>query len=90
MLASVLRVTGTREGDWTVTKEDSRQIYETGIKEMKEGKFGGANFLYSRVFFPNGGGNFEHSMGTINDVLGLPEEDIDEATQRAIERQSQP
>lgn len=89
MLASALRVTGTKEDDWIVTNEDSRQTYETGIKEMKEGKFGGANFLYSRVFFPNGDGDFEHTKGTINSVLGLPEENLDEATQRAIERQSQ-
>lgn len=89
MLASALRTTGTKEEDWTVTIEDSSQTYELGIKEMKEGKFGGANFLYSRVFYPNGGGDFQHTKGTINDVLGLPEEDIDEATQRAVERQSQ-
>ncbi|KAK4499197.1 hypothetical protein PRZ48_009710 [Zasmidium cellare] len=89
MLDSALRITGTKEEDWTVTNEDSRQVYKTGIKEMKEGKFGGANFLYSRVFFPNGGGDFESTKGTINGVLGLPKEDLDEATKRAMERQKQ-
>lgn len=87
MLESALGVTGTKEMDWTVTKEDSRQVYEQGIKEMKEGKFGGANFLYSLVFFPNSDGDFESTKGTLNDVLGLPKEDLDEATKRAIERQ---
>ncbi|KAF2165522.1 hypothetical protein M409DRAFT_67319 [Zasmidium cellare ATCC 36951] len=89
MLESALRVTSTKETDWTVTKEDSRQLYEQGIKEMKEGKFGGANFLYSRVFFPNGGGDFESTKGTLNRVLGLLKENLDEATKRAIERQVQ-
>lgn len=89
MLASALRVTGTREEDWTITKHSSREQFETGMKEFKEGKFGGANFLYSRVFFPDGTGDFEHSKGTSNNMLGLPEEDLDEATQRAIERQQE-
>jgi hypothetical protein len=41
---------------------------------------------YSRVFYPDGSGDFESSKGTSNAVLGLPEEDIDEATKIAVER----
>jgi hypothetical protein len=41
---------------------------------------------YTRVFYPDGAGNFEDSKGTQNVLLGLPEEDIDEATKIAIQR----
>ncbi|KAL8735852.1 MAG: hypothetical protein Q9181_002657 [Wetmoreana brouardii] len=88
MLASVLRLTGTKEDDWTITKEPAQDVFSTAIKQIKEGKKQpSANFLYSRIFFPDGCGDFEHSKGTLNGMLGLPREDIDEATKSAIERQ---
>lgn len=37
-----------------------------------------------------GCGDFEHNKGTINSLLSLPKEDIDEATERAIERSKAP
>lgn len=87
MLDSVLRVTGTKESDWEITKESSHDRYATGIKEMQEGKrVGFAKMMYTRVFFPDGSGDTEHNKGTINAVLGLPKDDLDEATARAIER----
>lgn len=49
---------------------------------------GEGNFLYGRVFFPDGCGDFESSKGTLNKLLGLPQEDLDEATKRALERQA--
>ena len=88
MLASVLRVTGTKEDDWTITKESAQERFATGVKEVKEGKREGfAKFLYTRIFFPDGCGDFEHNKGTLNSLLGLPKEDMDEATKVAIERQ---
>ncbi|KAK4967777.1 hypothetical protein LTR42_010104 [Elasticomyces elasticus] len=115
MLASAQRVTGTKEGDWKITKHDSHERFDVSLKFFKEGKFkteGFTNFrqvlvehisfksgeyhrslanpndlvVYSRIFFPNGGGDFEHK-GTINNLLGLPKEDLDEATKVAMERQ---
>ncbi|KAK0853293.1 hypothetical protein LTS02_012036 [Friedmanniomyces endolithicus] len=89
MLASAQRVTGTKEGDWKIEKHDSHERFDVSLKFFKEGKFkteGFTNFLYSRVFFPNGGGDFEHK-GTINQMLELPKEDLDEATKVAMERQ---
>lgn len=39
MLASALRVTGSRECEWTITREGgSRQRYVAGVKEMGEGR----------------------------------------------------
>lgn len=87
MLASALRVTDTKEAQWTITKEPSHERYATGVKEIGEGKrLGWAKMMYSRLFYPDGSGDFEYSKGTNNAVLGLPVEDIDEATREAIER----
>jgi hypothetical protein len=87
MLASALRLTGTKEDEWTITKVPARELYSTSVKQIAEGKKEAfASFLYSRIFFPDGSGNFEQK-GTLNSMLDLPEEDIDEATNIAIKRQ---
>ena len=91
MLESAFRVTGTKKDDWTITKEPAQERYMSGIKEMKEGKrIGFAKMMYTRVFYPDGCGDFEHNKGTLNKVLDLPQEDIDEATKVAIERSKAP
>lgn len=91
MLDSVLRTTGTEADDWTITKEPAQERYASGMAEIKEGKrIGFAKMLYTRVFYPDGSGNTEHNKGTINSLLNLPTEDIDEATKVAIERAKAP
>ncbi|KAJ5963275.1 uncharacterized protein N7479_003151 [Penicillium vulpinum] len=86
MLESVFRVTGITEQDWTITKESAKERYENGLKEMHQGdRIGFVKMLYTRIFFDDGAGNFE-SKGTLNSLLGLPKEDIDEVTRAAIER----
>lgn len=87
ILDSILRVTGTTGGDWTVTKEPARERYATGLKEMGEGKrVGFAKMMYTRVFYADGYGDTESAKGNINRLLALPKDDLDEATERAIER----
>lgn len=87
MLASACRVTGTKEGDWQVSKINAKERVDEGLKQVKEGNMEGlGKILYTRVFFP-GGGDFEHSKGTINGALCLPREDLDEATRFAVQRQ---
>lgn len=87
ILESALRMTSTKEADWTITREPAQERYSSGIKEIQEGKhIGFAKMMYTRVFYPDGCGDFEHNKGTINSLLNLPEEDIDEATKAAIER----
>lgn len=88
MLESVLRVTGAKEEDWTIRKEPVEELFAKSAQQIKEGKKEGfSNFLYSRIFFPDGSGDFEHNKGTLNRILGLPKEDFDEATKAAIDRQ---
>jgi hypothetical protein len=87
MLASVLRVTGTKEADWHITHEPAKERFEKALEGMKNGdRPAFARWLYTRVFFDDESGDFEKRLGLSNDVLGLPKEDLDEATRRAIKR----
>ncbi|KAI4090345.1 MAG: hypothetical protein LQ344_004775 [Seirophora lacunosa] len=84
MLDSLHRVLGTSDEDWTITRQPSDERREEGREEMRKGmETGFVKMLYSRVFFPNGGGDHEGKHGVANQVLGLPEDDMDEATRRA-------
>ncbi|KAK2744776.1 hypothetical protein FQN55_006532 [Onygenales sp. PD_40] len=86
MFESVMRVTGTGEGDWTVTKVGVEGRWEGARKAVLEGgdlmKF--IRLIYSRIFFAGGGGDYEGSRGLDNEALGLPVEDLDEATKVAV------
>lgn len=87
MLDSVLRVTQTSLEDWKVTKEPTKKRYTEGIEAMQKGDMTGfAKMMYTRVFYPDDCGNYEKTRGLANDLLGLPKEDLDEATKAAIKR----
>ncbi|EGP85324.1 uncharacterized protein MYCGRDRAFT_74848 [Zymoseptoria tritici IPO323] len=87
MFQSVLRVTGTKEEEWSISYEPSSERYANAFKAMQGGdRTGYVRVMYTRVFYPDGSGDFESSKGTANKLLGLPEEDIDEATKYALER----
>lgn len=80
---SVLRVTRANEKDWTISHEDLRDRYERGVEMSKAGKPAGfVLMLYSRIFYPDGSGDISAKIQ--NDVLKLPEEDLDEATETAV------
>lgn len=88
MLDSCLRVTGTKIDDWSISKEPAEDRYRNGMQAMQSGdRSGFAKQMYTRVFFPDDSGNYEKRHGLSNKMLGLPKEDIDEATKAAIERQ---
>lgn len=85
LFQSVLRATGSTEQDWTIKYQDVKERYQEGLAEVQSGnKEGMYKLLYSRVFYPNGGGNYEASRGLQNDILHLPKEDLDETTRVAI------
>lgn len=87
MLDSVLRVTQTSLEDWKVTKEPAEKRYTEGIEAMQKGDMTGfAKMMYTRVFYPDDCGNYEKTRGLANDLLGLPKEDLDEATKAGIKR----
>lgn len=86
MLASILRVTGTKESDWKITKVSSVYRFESGVEAIKKGDRSGFAKMSTRVFYQDGCGNVEKTKGTVNSLLGLPEEDIDEFTKIAMEK----
>ena len=91
LLASALRVTGIKEDDWTISSESARDRYEPGVKDLQESKgVGMAKMLFSRLFFADGNGDYEYNKRTQNTLLGLPKEDINEATKTATERSKLP
>ena len=86
MLDSVLRVTGDKISDWKITKEPAKGWYAAGIAAMKAGdRMGFVRMMYTRVYYDDGSGDYEKARGLVNGVLGLPKEDIDEATRAAIQ-----
>ncbi|EEU46772.1 uncharacterized protein NECHADRAFT_36605 [Fusarium vanettenii 77-13-4] len=86
MLDSIQRVTGTTDKDWEIEYEGSHERWSRAMDMLKKGdRRGWAMGMYARTFYPNGDGNIEAKYGLANDVLGLPKEDLDEATKRALE-----
>jgi hypothetical protein len=86
MFESALRVTKTKPEDWHISFESSKDRYQRGVDILKSGDpRAHAIALYTRVFFPDRIGAFEETKGLQNELLGLPKEDIDEATKIAAE-----
>ena len=87
MLESILRVTQTSHSDWKVTKEPSHERRAKGVEAMQNGDMTGfIRMMYTRVFYPDDTGNHGKTKGLSNDILNLPQEDLDEATKAAIKR----
>lgn len=81
---SVKRVTGTTDADWTVTSESTQKRYEEGLALVKKGNMAGfGKLLYSRSFYPEESG--DHAALAQNELLGLPQEDLDESTKAGID-----
>ncbi|EJP68178.1 oxidoreductase CipA, putative [Beauveria bassiana ARSEF 2860] len=85
MLDSLYKVLATTDKDWTVEQVDAQRRYDEGKKLLggPEGYLGFSHCLYTRTFFENGGGDFSDQV--VNEKLGLPEEDMEEATERAMD-----
>lgn len=86
MLDSLHRVLGTTDADWNISYEPSDKRNMRGMDELKQGiRTGFATSLYARTFYPDGSGDYESKHPLDNDSLGLPKEDLDEATQRTVD-----
>lgn len=85
MFASVLRVTGDKESDWTITKTPVVPYYQEAVKlfqETGDRRYFG-RLLYSRGFFTDT--NWAARYVVDNEKLGLQEEDMDHFTKSALE-----
>ncbi|KAJ6007082.1 hypothetical protein N7522_005433 [Penicillium canescens] len=86
MLDSLHRVLRTTDADWEILYEPTAKRVQDGIEEMKNGIFEGfAKMLYGSVFLTsNRFSDYAATMPLVNELLGLPTEDLDEATKRTV------
>ncbi|RYP41380.1 hypothetical protein DL767_001018 [Monosporascus sp. MG133] len=88
MLDSLHRVLGTTDDDWAIRYEPAAERARDGLEEFTRGvPTGMAKHMYANLFVRSRAGEMELPEGRslANQVLGLPEEDLDEATRRAVE-----
>ena len=87
MLDSLNRVMGLGDGHWKTSRVGAKQRFEDARKSMAKGdRMGFAYMLYSRSFFPGEDvALYEKTRGLENERLGLPVEDLDQATKKAVE-----
>jgi hypothetical protein len=85
MLDSLNRVLKTTDADWEIRAEPAAQRVKDGQEEMSKGIITGfAKMLYARFLSPDGAGDYSSRHKLVNDVLGLPKEDLDEATKATV------
>lgn len=88
MIESIQRVTSTTDADWTIERKPVQEVWQEASDKLKSGDFQAfVTVLYSRAFFSDGGANFVKRRVLDNDKLGLPTENLDEATKRGVELQ---
>ena len=87
MFASLLRVTDTKESDWTVEDENVQERYKKGMDLLQSGSRAGFGILlYARPFYDDAQADFVAQGIDDNSKLGLKEEDLDTYTKVAVQR----
>ncbi|EXK27252.1 hypothetical protein FOMG_16315 [Fusarium oxysporum f. sp. melonis 26406] len=87
ILDSLHRVLGTTDDDWDIKYESSAQRVKEGVEEMREGSQRGfIKWLCANTFLPGNIASDFTDKEVANSVLGLPEEDLDDATKRVVTR----
>ncbi|KAF7319046.1 NAD(P)-bd-dom domain-containing protein [Mycena chlorophos] len=85
MFESAKRVTGTTDGDWMIEYVASEMRFTAAVQAMERGEKGAfLRQMYTRVFFPTGEGDHSRHGPLANSALGLPVENIDEATKEGL------
>lgn len=84
ILASVQRVTGTTDADWTIKNQTLDERMAEGQAEIASGNFTGMVKVYYSYLLSQKGQplNFEDKLH--NELLGLPKEDLDELTKKCV------
>ena len=83
LFQAIMRVSGTKESDWSIEKKTTYDLIEDGQK-MVEGGDAAGNFkvLFGGLFQRGNGGDYSEKLH--NDVLGLKEEDLEEVMKESI------
>lgn len=87
MLDSFHRVLGTTDKDWDIRYVPAEERIQEGEEEYTKAgiRTGIAKSLYGQLFKRSRACMIDKSKSSANEVLRLPEENIDEATKRAID-----
>jgi hypothetical protein len=88
ILASVQRVTGTSDDDWTIDREKTlAQYVGEGKEALGRGEFSGLfPVLFGTLFEQGTGGDYEGDGKPLsNGLLGLPVEDLDEVVKMVVD-----
>jgi hypothetical protein len=85
LFAALQRATNTQESDWTVKHDTIEEWMRVCAEGMKKGDMrAGAGMTYAHYMGEGKGGNFEAKAKEDREVLGLQEDDLDEAVARAV------
>jgi hypothetical protein len=85
MFDALKKATGTTDQDWQISKVSVDQAIAQGNKEAQNGNRAGmVDVLYGMNFKPGMGGNFQRKID--NELLGLHEEDLDEAVKSVVHK----
>lgn len=87
MLAAVQKnMKASSPHEWTSYSVDLQQVLDAAFQRLRQGDHAAAlEWISASNFAPGSGNDFAANRETANKILGLPEEDLDEATRRAIE-----
>ncbi|PVI01019.1 NAD(P)-binding protein [Periconia macrospinosa] len=87
MLDSVHRAMGTTDKDWTIEYQNSEERVKQGWETLRQGdRRGWVRAMYTRTFYPNGDGDYQSVKGVQNELLGLPEENLDAVTKEVVDQ----
>ena len=85
ILEALERVTGTENKDWKIENIDAQKYIEEGREKLVKGDFGGMVNEPGGMIFKGGmGGDYESVKGVSNHLLGLPEENLDNAVRDTL------
>jgi hypothetical protein len=73
-----MRATGTQGSDWVIESESAAEAAATAKDAIRKGDgMKNVNLLFATLFREGYGGNYE-AKRTVNELLGLEQEDFDE------------
>ncbi|KAL5600467.1 hypothetical protein FOVSG1_008279 [Fusarium oxysporum f. sp. vasinfectum] len=86
ILRSVQRVTNTTDADWEIKHESSADRIENGKAMGRSGNIMGLVQAYYSFIFSPGGQKLKTQDNRHNELLGLPEEDLDGVVKDCVEK----
>ena len=85
MLGAVQRNTNSSPHQWITQSVSLKAALDSTYQALRQGDHAAAlEWISASNFAPGSGSDYAATRETANKVLGLPEEDLDEATRRAI------